>query len=375
MRSARRFLIILCSVVGLCGCRAVHQNDTLVEPVRAVEFKGTPEIKELAERARQIGNESYPKVLKVLGENPSEAPRQFTVVFQNHASVKTLMNDDSGGYTKGGKIYLGLDWLTNTPEVLDGYLVHEMTHIAQNYNWRTTSAPAYWTEGIADYVRYRLGYTNWQCAKCSAQCPHYTSGYMCAAAFLLFLDSQYTNDLVPKLNRTLHHNSYSDKFFERATGKPLKQLWADFQETPAFTPTAGDMLKFEESFGYVNGQPPKNVAPETLKKVARERALASIKESSSGPLIAEALQFLTHLKDADQLPGWKNGEIGRINVAFKTLKTANASNFPFQYTFKTAKAHDSGTYFYTVSRESESSAWKLEKAWYADNDGHLVKDL
>jgi len=79
------------SLAHLCGCATRHvvqfSDHKPDEPVRSVVFKGAPEIRSLAERARKVGDECYPKILQVLGEKPSEAPAHFDIVFQNHVSI------------------------------------------------------------------------------------------------------------------------------------------------------------------------------------------------------------------------------------------------------------------------------------------------
>jgi len=194
-----------------------------------------------------------------------------------------------------------LDWLTNSPEELDAYLVHEMAHVAQNYAWWRT--PPHWTEGLADYATYKLGYTNaWRCAQCSAMYPHYTSGYSCAAAFLFFVEADYNAQIAAQLNQKLRRGKYSDAFFKDATGIELRELWKAFQKTPAFTSSAADILKMEESLGYVNGKPTAKTKSGAAQKIAQARSYAIIEQQPGGAVIVSAYQFLKSLRDNDQLP-------------------------------------------------------------------------
>lgn len=365
----KTFLTLLAlAATWCCGCAS---HGAAKSPVRAVKFKGVPEIPELAERARKAGNELYPRVLASLGEDASTAPKQFSIVFQRHASVRTLMGDQSGGYARGTVIYFGIDWLTNSLEELDSYLAHEMAHVAQAYSSPTT--PGYWQEGIADYVRFQLGYTNgWLCAECSAQYPHYTSGYTCAAAFLRYLETNYDRELVRKLNALLRDGNYTDDFFNRATGKPLDELWSDFKKTPAFTPRAAELLKLEESLGYVNGRPSTNTTREAIDKVSRARGLAVIRESPRGALVADALEFLTDLRAAGKLPGCGKDEHGSVELATNTLKKEKA-DYPFAWTFHATKQGSRDAFYYTVVRETPESAWQLQRAWRS-NGGKILED-
>ena len=370
--------LLLFALVHLCGCatqRAVQFPDyNPNEPVREVIFKDTPEITSLAERARIVGNESYPKILQLLGEKESEAPKHFDIVFQNHASVKTLMNDKSGGFMRRGKIYLGLDWLTNSPEELDSYLVHEIAHVAQDYHWWKT--PPHWTEGLADYVHFKLGYTNtWECAECSAMYPHYTSGYGCAAAFLLFVEANYNSQIAVQLNEKLRHGKYSDAFFKDATGKDLAGLWKAFQQTSAFTPPAANILKLEESLGYVNGQPTRKTKPDAQQKLMQARNDAIIEEQPGGAVIADAYRFLKNLRENNQLPGWKKGEKGHSEIFLNKAELLSLPKYPFRYTVTARKNGDNFIYHYTIMRETADATWKLEKSWCADKNDRLIRDL
>jgi hypothetical protein len=369
---------MLLTLATLCGCATRHvvqfPDHKPDEPVRAVIFKDTPEIKSLADQARKIGNESYPKILHVLGIQESEAPAHFDIVFQNHASLKTLMHDDSGGYMKRGKIYLGVDWLTNSPEELAPYLTHEVAHVAQDYSWWRT--PPHWTESLADYAHFKLGYTNsWACAKCSAMYPHYTSGYCCAAAFLFFVEANYDAQIASRLNHALRHSDYSDDFFKKETGQDLKQLWAAFQKTPDFRPSAADLLKLEESLGYVNGRPTRKTKPGAETKIARARSLAVLAEQPGGAAVVGCYRFLADLRDGGQLPGWRKDEKGKVELALNKPDLAKEPKYPFRNTVRVTKDRDGLVYHYTLLRESAEADWKLEKSWCTDKNDRLIRNL
>lgn len=371
-------MLALLSLAHLSGCATRHvvqfPDHSPDEPVRAVIFKGVPEIPTLAERAREIGNETYPKILELLGEQASEAPKHFDIVFQKHASMKTLMNDASGGFMMRGKIYLGLDWLTNSPEELDSYLAHEVAHVAQDYDW--WRSPPHWTEGLADYTHYKLGYTNsWACAECSAMYPHYTSGYSCAAAFLLFVEANYDSQVAIQLNQALRKRTYTDAFFKKTTGKDLAELWTAFQKTPAFLPSAAEMLKLEESLGYVDGHPTKKTKPGAQSKITRARTLAVMADRPGGAAMADAYKFLADLRDKGRLPGWRKDEKGQVAILLNKQELANDVKYPLRCTLKITKDRDDLVYHYALVREAEGAAWKLEKSWCTDKRERLIRNL
>ena len=160
------------------------------ESVRKLDFSRAPDAKDLEERARQIGNEMYPKVVELLADGKTKLPRQFDIVFRKNLSRPGEL-EFPAGYVRGSRgttIYLDAELIAADPRMLDRLLVHEMTHVAQRYSVRV---PGYWREGIAEYVCYKLGMDGTNCPICDWGSWHYRSGYSCAAAFLVFLEKSY----------------------------------------------------------------------------------------------------------------------------------------------------------------------------------------
>ncbi len=93
-----------------------------------------------------------------------------------------------------------------------------------------------------------------------------------------------------------------------------------------------------------------------------------LKRNSVGPLLPEdfiaALTFLTNCK----LPGLSKVDEGTA----ARRETMNGS--PNSQTIGFHKNGDSSTYHYTVARNSKNGAWKLQKAWRTDSNGHLMKE-
>ncbi len=344
---------------------AINVSDaTSAESVRKVDFSEAPEMKELAVRARRLGNEVYPRILTLLADDRSKLHRRFDIVFKKDLKGNL-------GQTVGTAINLRADWFAKNPADLDAVLVHEMTHVAQQCE---SNAPFHWVEGIADYVWFKFGYTNSAGApECSASYPHYTSGYCCAGAFLLYVDKTHGSNVVRQLNMELRRGSYSDKFFAKATGKSLEELWAEFQDTAAFTPVAADLNRINEALGYVNGQPPKDIA-------ARSRAY--VEQQPGGDLTLEAAKFLGSLVEKDQLPGILKTErrAGAANNSFSVyidplnLKESASAAYPASRTLCGKKTDEPSSYHYTVVRTSKESAWQVQKAWRTAPDGRVVEE-
>jgi hypothetical protein len=88
------------------------------DSVRKVDFNQTPDMKELAEHARGIGNELYPKVLALMDDGSARLPRQFDIIFKKHIEVRQAVH--AMGFVKSGNIYLSADWFTTGPTNQDG---------------------------------------------------------------------------------------------------------------------------------------------------------------------------------------------------------------------------------------------------------------
>lgn len=346
---------------------AQSKADETHSPIRRIEFSGAPELRDLAERVRKIANENYPKICAALSDGTYRPPRQFDIIFKPH------VDGEHEAATRGTTIYLSTEWLAtnhaglvfdeNSPTNLEQVLVHEMGHVAQQYGAKASYG---WTEGVADYVRYKLGYTNgWACPQCSEEFPHYSSGYWCAGAFLLYVDQVYGSRVIRKMNGELHKGSYSDEFFTRATGRSLADLWADFQKTPAFKPSAVEANRIQFALGYVNGKPPKDID---------RRYTAYVRQTPGGTLTLEALDFLKRQVAKGELPGFaKNeklalyqGEDGSLSFALPADSQPEIfPAFRLIYGYKAGgkTGSDQTTYHYVVVRHSEDSAWRVERAW------------
>jgi hypothetical protein len=361
--------VVLCLLVSvalpLCGCASgrpiVSTNNRPPgnASVRKVDFSEAPQVKESAEHARRIGNEIYPKILTLLADDSSKLPLQFDIVFRKHL-------EGNFGQTVGTTINLRAEWFAKNPTDLDGTLIHEMSHVAQKF---PSKAWDYWGEGIADYVCYKLGHTNeWNWPHCSFEYPHYTSGYCCAGAFLMFVDATYGPDVVRQLNAELRQGSYSDSFFARATGKSVDELWTEFQKTPAFTPVAAETLKLQAELGYVNGQPPRDIG---------RRLTVYLLQQPGGALTLEATEFLAKLVEDAQMPGILKAFGREISWGIggpNLRKESSSAAYPVARTFCGRKTDDPSAYYCIVVRRSKQSGWKLQRAWRTGPDGRILEE-
>jgi len=64
-----------------------------------VDYSEAPEVKELAEHARRVGNEMYPKIVALLADDTSKLPQHFVIGFKRRTwrgmPGVTLRHEDS----------------------------------------------------------------------------------------------------------------------------------------------------------------------------------------------------------------------------------------------------------------------------------------
>lgn len=263
------------ALFAAAGSLTANPREKVTAPatVRHIDLLDAPEAKALARRARQIGDAVYPQIVKLFDTGGPQPPAQFDIVFRRHLSLPQVRDGgEPFGYACRGTVFLNASLLCPKPDDFEAVLVHEMTHVAQDYPhmacrhaWQyyghyvgfklahpfrgyPSQPPSYWVEGLADYVCAKLGHTNsMDCPQCNESFPHYQSGYSCASAFLLYIDDTYGTEVIRQLNAALRRGVYAEDFFATATGKPLPALWEDFQKTKAFKPIAGDFNTLHEA--------------------------------------------------------------------------------------------------------------------------------
>lgn len=176
-----------------------------------VEYKEVPIFDALAKTIVQLCQDNYLKIAQKLNNDKFQLP--ISMSFSN--------TQGGAGTTSGSNIVLSSAWFTQHPDDM-GAIIHEMTHTVQAY---PSYFPSWLIEGIADYIRYWMGYqSNTSYAHCVAG-KNYTSGYWCSAAFLQYLEKTYDKDIVTKLDAVLREGNYNDSLFTTYTGKDLPTLW------------------------------------------------------------------------------------------------------------------------------------------------------
>jgi hypothetical protein len=341
----------------------------------------------------------YPQVCELLADGNTHFPKHFDVF------LKTRLASGNPGETRLTGIYLDASYLEQGDEDLpyfDHVLIHEMAHVAQHYSrpllgaWVVTTSrpPKCWQEGIADYVYFKLRPTSDQPCQCGFRFSHYLNGYSCAGAFLLYLQKTYDSNVVRRLNSVLRRHAYSDEFFAKTIGKPLPELWAEFQQTSGFTPNAARMLALQKIMGYLDGKPPKDIAVRfqsflnqptnaPVKELLQHSSLAGLRKGNETTSLAAFLYFtqpggtaetyLIQLQKDNRLPGIDT-TLEETELSGRLRLSDMDPNFPCARAFTATKRGDHSIYHYTVFSPSRNSAWQLQRAWRTAADGALIEE-
>jgi len=400
--STTRHAPSICALLGLgllaTGCATVDREPitSARDAVREVDFRKAPELKALADHAREFGNETYPKICALFAETGVKPPRQFDLVF------KPLKSHNTGeSAVEAQRIYMNSASLTNTAEsreMFDKVFVHEMAHLVLLSDLpRGARVDFGWEEGLATYAYYKLIGTNgWGCPQCDYRYPHYRTGYTCAGAFLLYVESRFGSNIISQFKVELLKGRDPDAFFARATGKNLVELWADFQTTAAFKPGANEALALSLALGFMGAELPRNALARFNKYVTQhaddfvKQAVKSANLDGKGvrdvrSLMAVYLYFTQpggsaekawmDVREKDGAPGIVQGEHGAL-AAFLRYDEIASQNYPVTRTLNVTKRGDSSSvYCYTMSRDSAASGWKLTKAWRAGADGRVTEEF
>ncbi len=148
--------------------------------------------------AREVGRrhcgESWRGVVPLLVGDRYAVTSRVNIVFCSGGDCPDVADADAGP----NRIRINFGYADSAPSDW-GMISHEEAHLAQAYS----GDPSGWvTEGIADWVRYSLGQpppNHGQAATCQGG-AHYSGGYECAAALLMFMDGRVDGPLVQDLN-------------------------------------------------------------------------------------------------------------------------------------------------------------------------------
>ncbi len=179
-----------------------------------------------------VVREWYPKLVALLPSKDYQPPAKMFLQFK----------DDMKGvpaYAAGDRISLNAPWFRqNLKGEAKGCVVHEMTHVVQNY-WIASRvkdakrAPGWVTEGISDYVRWFLYEPQSRGAEITARNvdqAKYDDSYRVSANFLDWVVRTKDKDLIQKLNASAREGRYTEAGWKEWTGSTLEELGAAWKK-------------------------------------------------------------------------------------------------------------------------------------------------
>lgn len=127
----------------------------------------------------------------------------------------------------GDDIHVSSEWVTRKAPHDYGMVVHELTHVVQNYQG---GGEGWLTEGIADYTRFwHFEPGAWK-PEIDPERDSYRGAYRVTAAFLAWLVEKHDPEIVRKLNTASRHRQPASPVFLEATGKAIDVLWREYAD-------------------------------------------------------------------------------------------------------------------------------------------------
>lgn len=134
--------------------------------------------------------------------------------------------------TAGHIVRFNPEWFHKHPGDID-VVTHEVMHIVQDYG--DSNGPGWITEGIADYVRFKLGVDNegagWKLPDYSSK-QNYDNSYRITARFFVWIESKYRKDFVQKMDNVMRTHAYTPSIWKNLTGKTVDELWNEYSKNP-----------------------------------------------------------------------------------------------------------------------------------------------
>lgn len=215
-------------VVGLLAGPVPAQDLVARHQPQAVAFTAdtsqVPQLQPWGRAAEAVCTVWYPRLVDILASDD-------TVGFQPALRIVFEKEMKGVAYSGGSEIHIAAAWVEAHPHDV-GMVVHELTHLVQRY---PANHAGWLVEGIADYVRQRHFEPDVPVPAIDFARARYTDAYKTTASFLIWIEAHGSPGIVPKLNRALREQTYSDGLFVESTGKTVQELWAAFARASGYT--------------------------------------------------------------------------------------------------------------------------------------------
>ncbi|MEP6756869.1 MAG: basic secretory protein-like protein, partial [Chthonomonadales bacterium] len=200
---------------------SVPQIATIKTPYFEADVTAAPEMQPWGHTAEALCEVWYSKISVMLKSDESFRPLPDTV------KIIFDLESQAPAYVAGSTMHVSIPYVKGHLDDF-GMIIHELTHLVQRYRG---GAPGWLMEGMADYVRNKLFEPNLKLPKVNFDRAKYTDSYKTTASFLLFVESKYGPDLIPKLHAAIRARMYKPELFKELTGKDLDELWSAFKES------------------------------------------------------------------------------------------------------------------------------------------------
>ncbi|MCQ2394376.1 MAG: glycoside hydrolase family 97 catalytic domain-containing protein [Kiritimatiellae bacterium] len=176
----------------------------------------------------------YPKLCELLASRDFQAPQEVRFRFLPNEKMR-----GTPAWTAGTEISLNHEWFARNLEgEALGCVVHEMVHVVQAYRGGRgrLRTPGWVQEGLADYVRWFLYEPEKHAARANFRDPRtrYDNSYRVSANFIDWVERRHGDPARPiyrRLNAVARAGRYTDDFWEKAAGKDLAALDAEWKSS------------------------------------------------------------------------------------------------------------------------------------------------
>ena len=191
----------------------------------AIDTTETPDLTQWTrERVAPMARRWYPKLVRMLGSDGFEAPKQLTITFR--------AGMDGVAATSGTNIFCAARWMR---QELDGEgvgsIFHELVHVIQSYGHSRARGsqrnPGWLVEGLADYLRWYLyepEIRGTEIGKRGLAGARHDGSYRVTANFLNWTVVNHHRDIPYKLNAAMREGVYSEELWVTLAGHPLQEL-------------------------------------------------------------------------------------------------------------------------------------------------------
>lgn len=195
------------------------QKNGMTTPSVSVSEDSDPEYASWLEDAKKEIRIWYPKISDRLAKGNYEPTKSL--------SIRVISAPEAVAYaeTEIGRITISREYLENHKDDFGGLVIHEMTHIVQDYRGNGV----FWArEGMADWVRTFFYRDPTKGARDPRGSEFYTNGYDSAAQMLAHINSKVGGSFMKDLNLSLKFNDYLESTtMKEMTEKTSAEWWQD----------------------------------------------------------------------------------------------------------------------------------------------------